>query len=198
MASEFDLIHRYFQRPAASAVLGVGDDCALLPQRPGMLLAVSTDMLVEGRHFLRGADAEKPPEEVAEKPPESGEFSNLVDLMKKWLPEVADVRLSTRLVDSACCLVTPAGGMSAHLERMLERMGQNDAPRGKRILEINGSHQAVQALRGLAEKSPEDPRLALYSQLLLDEAFLADGTPLPEPGAHARRINDLIARDAAR
>ncbi len=147
---------------------------------------------------LRGADAEKPPEEVAEKPPESGEFSNLVDLMKKWLPEVADVRLSTRLVDSACCLVTPAGGMSAHLERMLERMGQNDAPRGKRILEINGSHQAVQALRGLAEKSPEDPRLALYSQLLLDEAFLADGTPLPEPGAHARRINDLIARDAAR
>ena len=59
MASEFDLIHRYFQRPAASAVLGVGDDCALLPPRPGMLLAVSTDMLVEGRHFLPGADAEK-------------------------------------------------------------------------------------------------------------------------------------------
>ncbi len=59
MASEFDLIHRYFQRPAASAVLGVGDDCALLPQRQGMLLAVSTDMLVEGRHFLPGADAQK-------------------------------------------------------------------------------------------------------------------------------------------
>jgi thiamine-monophosphate kinase len=40
-------------------VLGVGDDCALLPPRPGMLLAVSTDMLVEGRHFLPGADPEK-------------------------------------------------------------------------------------------------------------------------------------------
>ncbi|MCX7153677.1 MAG: thiamine-phosphate kinase [Proteobacteria bacterium] len=59
MANEFDLIRRYFTRPARSAVLGVGDDCALLPPRPGMLLAVSTDMLVEGRHFMPGADPEK-------------------------------------------------------------------------------------------------------------------------------------------
>jgi thiamine-monophosphate kinase len=59
MASEFDLIRRYFKRPAPSAVLGVGDDCALLPPRPGMLLAVSTDMLVEGTHFLPGADPEQ-------------------------------------------------------------------------------------------------------------------------------------------
>ena len=58
MASEFDLIRRYFKRPAPSAVLGVGDDCALLPPRPGMLLAVSTDMLVDGRHFFVGADPE--------------------------------------------------------------------------------------------------------------------------------------------
>jgi thiamine-monophosphate kinase len=49
---EFDLIDRYFRRPVRRAVLGVGDDCALLQPRPGMQLAVSTDMLVEGRHFL--------------------------------------------------------------------------------------------------------------------------------------------------
>lgn len=49
---EFDLIKRYFVRPAPRAVLGVGDDCALLGLAPGMQLAVSTDMLVEGRHFL--------------------------------------------------------------------------------------------------------------------------------------------------
>jgi len=49
---EFDLIKRYFVRPASRAVLGVGDDCALLKLAPGMQLAVSTDMLVEGRHFL--------------------------------------------------------------------------------------------------------------------------------------------------
>ncbi len=52
---EFELIGRYFQRhgPAApGVVLGIGDDCALLAPRPGMQLAVSSDMLVEGRHFL--------------------------------------------------------------------------------------------------------------------------------------------------
>ena len=49
---EFDLIQRFFQRPAHRSPLGVGDDCALLAPRPGMQLAVSSDMLVQGRHFL--------------------------------------------------------------------------------------------------------------------------------------------------
>jgi len=53
---EFDLIARYFNRPARRAVLGVGDDCALLAPAPGMQLAVSSDMLVEGRHFLSTVD----------------------------------------------------------------------------------------------------------------------------------------------
>ena len=50
--SEFDLIARYFTRAAPRAALGVGDDCALLDIAAGMQLAVSSDMLVEGRHFL--------------------------------------------------------------------------------------------------------------------------------------------------
>ena len=49
---EFELIARYFTRPARRAVLGVGDDCAVLAPAPGMQLAVSSDLLVEGRHFL--------------------------------------------------------------------------------------------------------------------------------------------------
>ena len=53
---EFDLIERFFQRPARRAVLGVGDDCALLQPAPGQQLAISTDMLVEGRHFLSTVD----------------------------------------------------------------------------------------------------------------------------------------------
>lgn len=53
---EFDLITRYFQRPAKRSPLGVGDDCALLAPAPGMQLAVSCDMLVEGRHFLSTVD----------------------------------------------------------------------------------------------------------------------------------------------
>jgi thiamine-monophosphate kinase len=53
---EFELIERYFKRPAQRAVLGVGDDCALLQPRPGTQLAISSDMLVEGRHFLATVD----------------------------------------------------------------------------------------------------------------------------------------------
>ena len=49
---EFELIERYFLRPARRAALGGGDDCALLAVAPGMQLAISCDMLVEGRHFL--------------------------------------------------------------------------------------------------------------------------------------------------
>ena len=55
---EFDLIRRYFQHPLRrdGVALGNGDDCALLAPAPGMRLAVSTDMLVEGRHFLSTVD----------------------------------------------------------------------------------------------------------------------------------------------
>ena len=56
MAGEFALIDRYFTRPTPSAVLGPGDDCALLQPAPGMQLAVTTDMLVAGVHFLPDTD----------------------------------------------------------------------------------------------------------------------------------------------
>jgi thiamine-monophosphate kinase len=60
---EFDLIDRYFKRASQSAppgvagvALGIGDDCALLQPRPGTQLAISSDMLVEGRHFFPDVD----------------------------------------------------------------------------------------------------------------------------------------------
>lgn len=56
MVNEFDLIARYFSRPVPSHLLGVGDDCALLPLDAGQQMAVSTDLLLEGRHFLADVD----------------------------------------------------------------------------------------------------------------------------------------------
>ncbi|MBT9475821.1 thiamine-phosphate kinase [Polaromonas sp.] len=53
---EFDLIARYFTRPTPRAVLGVGDDCALLQPAPGTQMAISCDMLVQGRHFFADVD----------------------------------------------------------------------------------------------------------------------------------------------
>jgi len=57
MPSEFEIIQRYFSRPARHALLGVGDDAALLRTDAGAVLAVATDMLLEGRHFAKGAEA---------------------------------------------------------------------------------------------------------------------------------------------
>ena len=59
MLSEFDIIERYFTHPAPGAVLGVGDDAALIKPAAGMELAVSTDMLVSGRHFFADVDPHK-------------------------------------------------------------------------------------------------------------------------------------------
>jgi thiamine-monophosphate kinase len=56
MTSEFELIRRHFSRPTPQAILGPGDDCALVAPSPGMTLAITTDMLVEGTHFLPDTD----------------------------------------------------------------------------------------------------------------------------------------------
>jgi len=53
---EFDLIARYFTRPVHRAALGIGDDCALLQPAPGTQMAISCDMLVQGRHFFADTD----------------------------------------------------------------------------------------------------------------------------------------------
>ncbi len=58
MPSEFELIARYFKRATSHTLLGVGDDGALIAATPGHELVVSTDMLVEGTHFLADTDAE--------------------------------------------------------------------------------------------------------------------------------------------
>lgn len=56
MPSEFEIIQRYFSRPVRHTLLGVGDDAALLRPDTGAELAVATDVLLEGRHFAKGAD----------------------------------------------------------------------------------------------------------------------------------------------
>jgi thiamine-monophosphate kinase len=56
MTSEFDLIDKYFKRAAPAGMLGVGDDCALFPVPPGMQVATSKDLLLQGRHFFPDVD----------------------------------------------------------------------------------------------------------------------------------------------
>jgi molecular chaperone HtpG len=135
-------------------------------------------------------------DDKTEKKQEQEKFQKLFDYLKGKLSDVSDIRLSTRLKESASCLVADEGAVSAYMERLLQRMGQG-ANAQKRVLELNGEHPVVLALRGLFEKNPDDPRVEGYGRLLYDQAVIAEGSKLKDPSAFARRINELVVRDMA-
>jgi molecular chaperone HtpG len=122
-------------------------------------------------------------------------FAGLIAAFKEKLPEVADVRLTKRLTESAACLVAEAHGMSAHMERLMERFGRGDE-KTKRVLELNPDSPAVEAARELQQKNATDPRVETYARLLYEQAVIAEGSKVADPSAFARRVNDLIVRDA--
>ncbi len=143
------------------------------------------------RGEIEGDKKEEKKAEIDEK------FKKLFDHLKTQLPEVSDVRLSSRLTESAACLVAGEGEMSAHLERLMQRMGRaEEVPANRRILELNGEHPAVAALRDLYEKNADDPRVEIYGRLLYEQAVIAEGSKVKDPAAFARRINELLVKDA--
>jgi len=134
-------------------------------------------------------DAPSVPDDVKE------QFAGLLTALKSHLPEVSEVRLSRRLTESAACLVADVGAMTAHMERLLRRFGE-DASAQKRILELNPDNPAVAALRGLYVSNATDPRIEGYTRLLYDQAVIAEGSRISDAAAFAKRINDLIAASA--
>jgi molecular chaperone HtpG len=114
----------------------------------------------------------------------------LAKLKAALADRVADVRASTRLVDSPACLVVDDGQASAHLERILRAAG-HETPQGKPVLEVNVSHPLVSRL------AADDARIAEWARLLHDQALLAEGAPLADPGAFVRSLNALMVDLAA-
>jgi molecular chaperone HtpG len=121
----------------------------------------------------------------------------LLDLFKQTLPEIKEARLSARLKESAVCLVADENAPGAHMERVMQRMGRgSDIASGPRILELNPDHPLIDALRARREKDAADPRLPSYIRILYDQAVLAEGSRLKDPADFAKRLNDLLVRDA--
>lgn len=118
----------------------------------------------------------------------------LTTIREKLGGQVKDVRLSSRLSQSAAVLVADEHAPSAHLERLLERMGRGDETGGsKRILELNPEHPAIRTLADIQRKNPADPRVETYTWLLYDQAVIAEGSRVKDPAAFARRVNELMA-----
>jgi molecular chaperone HtpG len=117
----------------------------------------------------------------------------LLDILRAKLQDhVKDVRLSSRLTESPACLVGEAGDLSPHLRELFKRSGQ-EPPMTKRTLELNPSHPILIRLREVHVRDKDDPKLALYADLLYGQALLAEGAPLPDPAAFSRRVAELMA-----
>jgi len=145
---------------------------------------------------LQAADRGETSASDADIPAEVKEaFAGLLTTVKAKLPDVADVRLSKRLTDSAACLVADGAARSAHMERLMERMGRGEG-KSKRVLELNPNNTAVDAVRALHQQNPSDPRVENYARLLYEQAVIAEGSKVSDPTAFSRLVNDLIARDA--
>ena len=115
------------------------------------------------------------------------QFKPVLDRLKEALKDKAkDVRATTRLVDSAACLVVQDGDMSTQLARMLKQAGQ-PVPEVKPILEVNAQHPLVKKLEA-SEGSPFDD----LAHILFDQALLAEGGLPEDPAAYVRRVNALL------
>ncbi|HRO28260.1 MAG TPA: molecular chaperone HtpG, partial [Luteimonas sp.] len=113
----------------------------------------------------------------------------LLARVKELLGErVGDVRVSARLTDSPSCLALSEWEMAPHLARLMREAGQ-DLPEQKPTLELNPAHPLVRKVLN----ETDDARAADLAHLLLEQAELAAGAPLPDPAAFVQRVNRLLA-----
>lgn len=116
------------------------------------------------------------------------EFAGLLKQMKEVLGErVKEVRTTQRLTESPACIVVDAYDMSTHMQRLLKAAGQQ-VPLHKPILEINPGHSIILRLKN----EQDDARFAEWANVILDQAILAEGGQLDDPGTFIKRLNRLI------
>jgi len=125
-------------------------------------------------------------EENKEQTEQASGHRALVAKLKDALGErVKEVRVSTRLTQSPSCLVADEHDMGGNLSRILKAVGQK-IPQAKPILEVNPSHPMVKRLE------EEKTRFADWSNLLFDQALLAEGGQLEDPAGFVKRTNQLM------
>jgi molecular chaperone HtpG len=113
---------------------------------------------------------------------------DFIERLKKTLDEkVDDVKVTTRLTDSPCCLVMNAHDMGAQMRQIMQAAGQA-MPETKPVLEVNPEHPLIEKLR---DEIQED-RFDNLASILFDQAALAEGTHLDDPGAYVQRMNKLL------
>ncbi len=117
---------------------------------------------------------------------------DLVTFLQSQLDaNIKEVRFSSRLTESACCLVADEHDAGAHMERIFKAMNQ-EMPTSKRILELNPTHPLVEALQDCYTADAKDPKLASYAGLIYDQALLTEGSQIPDPLKFSRQVAELM------
>ena len=123
--------------------------------------------------------------------------NGLIALLKLNLDErVKDVRASERLTESPVCLVADEGDVDMHLARLLKQHQQLDQT-AARILEINPRHDLIKVLAKAVSTEGAADALADAAELLLEQALILEGEPLPDPAGFSRRLTEVMARSLA-
>ncbi|RYZ02531.1 MAG: molecular chaperone HtpG [Myxococcales bacterium] len=133
------------------------------------------------------ADADKKPEEEQTK-----EQTALLERFGAVLKDqVSSVKASSRLLDSPACLIVPDGGLPPQIERLIRAQGR-ELPKSQRILELNLEHPLLKNLQKLEDASPGSERIQEWMHLIYDQALLAEGSPIEDPAAFAKRLTKLF------
>ena len=160
---------------------------------------VRTAMGFEGKPFKSVAqgsadlDAIKKAEDAPDVKPEEPGIATLLAAFKQALgPKVSDVRVSTRLTTSACCLVND-GHMDRTLEKLLSRQKDSGVSISAPVLEINAGHGLIKALME-SVASQGTTAVDDAAHLLLDQAFVMEGEVVADPADFARRLDAVLAK----
>jgi alpha-tubulin suppressor-like RCC1 family protein len=175
---DFEYGSSYYKIPVITGVSAISASGAhsLFLKTDGTVWAIGLNYLGE-----LGDEKEKKEHEETEKG-----FKDLLEKMKTVLVDKAkDVRVTFRLTDSPACLVADENELSGNLLRMLKAAGQQ-APDTKPILEINPEHPLLLKLKY------DDKQFDEWTNVLFDQALLAEGGQLNDPAGFVKRINQLL------
>jgi molecular chaperone HtpG len=127
-------------------------------------------------------------EEKDSKKKAAKELEGLLERAKKVLDDkVTEVRITHRLTDSPACLVVGEHDMGAQMQRIMEAAGQR-VPTTKPSLEFNPEHPLVKKL----DQEPDEDRFADLTNIIFDQAHLAEGGQLDDPAAYVQKLNKLL------
>ncbi len=121
------------------------------------------------------------------------DFESVIKQIKESLKDkIEDVKISKRLTDSPSCIVTNDYGMSMHMQKLMAEAGQMNMGMGggKPTLEINPSHELVKHL----QEEQDDTRFGDWSELLFQQAMLAEGAQLEDPASFVKLMNKYLSK----